>query len=57
MDSTACGSYNASIGTLSGTLLPAIPPPYDIYITELVAGLRAHQELCGIRRHVLEAHR
>ena len=34
MDSTACGSYNASIGTL--TLLGV--PAYDIYITELVEG-------------------
>ena len=27
MDSTACGSYNASIGTLSGTLPPTVAPP------------------------------
>ena len=34
MDSTACGSYNASIGTL--TLLGV--PAFDLYITELVKG-------------------
>jgi iron complex outermembrane recepter protein len=34
MDSTACGSYNASIGTLNLLGLPA----YDLYITELVEG-------------------
>jgi iron complex outermembrane recepter protein len=34
MDSTACGSYNASIGTLN--LLDI--PTYDLYITELVQG-------------------
>jgi iron complex outermembrane receptor protein len=34
MDSTACGSYNASIGTLNLLGLPA----YDLYITELVQG-------------------
>jgi iron complex outermembrane recepter protein len=34
MDSTACGSYNASIGTLNLLGLPA----YDLYITELVKG-------------------
>ena len=34
MDSTACGSYNASIGTL--TLLGV--PAFDLYITELVSG-------------------
>ena len=38
MDSTACGSYNASIGTLSGTLPPTIAPALGIYITELVKG-------------------
>ena len=38
MDSTACGAYNASIGTLSGTLPPTIAPPLGIYITELVEG-------------------
>jgi iron complex outermembrane receptor protein len=38
MDSTACGSYNASIGTLSGTLAPTIAPPLGLYITELVEG-------------------
>ncbi len=38
MDSTACGSYNASIGTLSGTLPPTVAPPLGIYITELVSG-------------------
>ena len=36
MDSTACGDYNASIGTLSGTLPPTVAPPYGLYITELV---------------------
>jgi iron complex outermembrane receptor protein len=34
MDSTACGSYNASIGTLNLLDIPA----YDLYITELVQG-------------------
>ena len=34
MDSTACGSYNASIGTLNLLGLPA----FDLYITELVKG-------------------
>ena len=34
MDSTACGSYNASIGTLNLLGIPA----YDLYITELVKG-------------------
>src|ERR1700722_13969051 len=34
MDSTACGDYNASIGTL--TLLGV--PAFDLYITELVNG-------------------
>jgi iron complex outermembrane receptor protein len=34
MDSTACGAYNASIGTLNLLGLPA----YDLYITELVKG-------------------
>jgi len=34
MDSTACGDYNASIGTL--TLLGV--PAFDLYITELVQG-------------------
>ncbi|HVP33037.1 MAG TPA: TonB-dependent receptor [Steroidobacteraceae bacterium] len=34
MNSTACGSYNASIGTL--TLLGV--PAFDLYITELVTG-------------------
>jgi iron complex outermembrane recepter protein len=34
MDSTACGSYNASIGTLNLLGIPA----YDLYITELVEG-------------------
>jgi iron complex outermembrane receptor protein len=38
MDSTACGAYNASVGTLSGTLPPTIAPPLGIYITELVEG-------------------
>ena len=38
MDSTACGTYNASIGTLSGTLPPTVAPPLGLYITELVAG-------------------
>ncbi|HTV94803.1 MAG TPA: TonB-dependent receptor [Steroidobacteraceae bacterium] len=38
MDSTACGSYNASIGTLSGTLPPTIAPDLGLYITELVEG-------------------
>jgi iron complex outermembrane receptor protein len=38
MDSTACGSYNASIGTLSGTLPPTVAPPLGLYITELVDG-------------------
>jgi iron complex outermembrane receptor protein len=38
MDSTACGSYNASIGTLSGTLPPTVAPPLGLYITELVSG-------------------
>ena len=38
MDSTACGSYNASIGTLSGTLPPTVAPPVGLYITELVDG-------------------
>ena len=38
MDSTACGSYNASIGTLSGTLPPTVSPPLGLYITELVDG-------------------
>jgi iron complex outermembrane recepter protein len=34
MDSTACGDYNASIGTLTLLGIPA----YDLYITELVQG-------------------
>jgi iron complex outermembrane receptor protein len=34
MDSTACGAYNASIGTL--TLLDI--PAYDFYITDLIKG-------------------
>ncbi|HXC10504.1 MAG TPA: TonB-dependent receptor [Steroidobacteraceae bacterium] len=34
MDSTACGSYNASIGTLNLLDIPA----FDLYITELVKG-------------------
>jgi iron complex outermembrane receptor protein len=34
MDSTACGDYNASIGTLNLLGLPA----YDLYITEQVEG-------------------
>jgi hypothetical protein len=34
MHSTACGDYNASIGTLNLLGIPA----YDLYITELVAG-------------------
>jgi iron complex outermembrane receptor protein len=34
MDSTACGSYNASIGTLTLLGIPA----FDLYITELVDG-------------------
>ncbi|MGA3157296.1 MAG: TonB-dependent receptor, partial [Steroidobacteraceae bacterium] len=34
IDSTACGSYNASIGTLNLLGIPA----YDLYITELVDG-------------------
>ena len=34
MDSTACGAYNASIGTLNLLGIPA----YDLYITELVKG-------------------
>jgi iron complex outermembrane recepter protein len=34
MDSTACGSYNASIGTLNLLGVPA----FDLYITELVQG-------------------
>lgn len=34
MDSTACGDYNASIGTLNLLGIPA----YDLYITELVQG-------------------
>jgi iron complex outermembrane recepter protein len=34
MDSTACGAYNASIGTLNLLGIPA----YDLYITELVSG-------------------
>jgi iron complex outermembrane receptor protein len=38
MDSTACGTYNASIGTLSGTLPPTVAPPLGLYITELVSG-------------------
>ena len=38
MDSTACGSYNASIGTLSGTLPPTVAPDLGVYITELVQG-------------------
>jgi iron complex outermembrane receptor protein len=38
MDSTACGSYNASIGTLSGTLPPTVSPDLGVYITELVEG-------------------
>lgn len=38
MDSTACGAYNASIGTLSGTLPPTVAPPLGLYITELVEG-------------------
>ncbi len=38
MDSTACGSYNASVGTLSGTLPPTVAPPFGLYITELVSG-------------------
>jgi iron complex outermembrane recepter protein len=38
MDSTACGSYNASVGTLSGTLPPTVAPPLGLYITELVDG-------------------
>jgi iron complex outermembrane receptor protein len=38
MDSTACGSYNASIGTLSGALPPAVSPDLGVYITELVKG-------------------
>src|SRR6202046_1286124 len=36
MDSTACGSYNASIGTLSGALPPTVAPDLGVYITELV---------------------
>jgi iron complex outermembrane receptor protein len=38
MDSTACGSYNASIGTLSGSLPPTVSPDLGVYITELVEG-------------------
>lgn len=38
MDSTACGAYNASIGTLSGTLPPTVAPDLGVYITELVEG-------------------
>jgi iron complex outermembrane receptor protein len=38
MDSTACGSYNASIGTLSGSLPPTVAPDLGVYITELVEG-------------------
>ena len=38
MDSTACGAYNASIGTLSGTLPPTVAPDLGLYITELVEG-------------------
>jgi iron complex outermembrane receptor protein len=38
MDSTACGAYNASIGTLSGSLPPAVSPDLGLYITELVEG-------------------
>jgi iron complex outermembrane recepter protein len=38
MDSTACGAYNASVGTLSGTLPPTVSPDLGIYITELVEG-------------------
>ena len=38
MDSTACGAYNASVGTLSGTLPPTVAPPFGLYITELVEG-------------------
>ncbi len=38
MDSTACGSYNASIGTLSGTLPPTVAPDFGLYITQLVTG-------------------
>ncbi len=34
MDTTACGDYNASIGTLTLLGIPA----YDLYITELVSG-------------------
>jgi iron complex outermembrane receptor protein len=34
MDSTSCGDYNASIGTLNLLGIPA----YDLYITELVNG-------------------
>ena len=34
MDSTACGAYNGSIGTLTLLGIPA----FDLYITELVAG-------------------
>jgi iron complex outermembrane recepter protein len=34
MDSTACGAYNASIGTLTLLGIPA----YDFYITDLVKG-------------------
>jgi iron complex outermembrane receptor protein len=34
MDSTACGDYNASLGTLTTLGIPA----YDLYITELVKG-------------------
>ena len=34
MNSTACGSYNASIGTLNLLGIPS----YDLYITELVKG-------------------
>jgi iron complex outermembrane recepter protein len=38
MDSTACGAYNASIGTLSGSLPPTVAPDLGVYITELVEG-------------------
>jgi len=38
MDSTACGSYNASIGTLGGILPPAVSPDLGLFVTELVSG-------------------
>ncbi len=38
MDSTACGAYNASVGTLSGSLPPAVAPDLGVYITELING-------------------